>query len=395
LHPGIDFAAPAGTPIIAVAAGVVAFSGARGGYGNMVEINHPGRVVTRYGHARALLVAPGQEVAQGQRIAMVGSTGTSTGPHVHFEVRQDGQPVNPGGMLARSGGTGSPQQGMAGRSPDGTAEHSLVHQNVTGGGYGRVLDLIANAESGGNYNAWYGYPNQVATDLGTMTVDQVQGLQEQLIATSGASPVGRYQINKDTLDSLVDRMGLRGNEHFTPQLQAQVGGPAIMADRATDWFPGTPANQRGPRAGTPTPRSRLRRPRRSLFTGVHWALALLVAALTFALVTHDYWLNQILTLAVFVLVMPKRWSAQPRSLDLSVRWLTTVAATVLAFALCHGVVLIALCVFLLLMPKRERGRVLHWRRADDNYDRNLRWRLLFEEPGPCDSLFARHAIHRR
>ena len=98
-HQGIDIAADMGAPIVATADGVVTAAGWNGGYGNMVDVDHGGGIVTRYGHASALAVTVGQQVRRGEVIAYVGSTGRSTGPHVHYEVRVDGQPVNPAGYL--------------------------------------------------------------------------------------------------------------------------------------------------------------------------------------------------------------------------------------------------------------------------------------------------------
>jgi murein DD-endopeptidase MepM/ murein hydrolase activator NlpD len=94
-HEGVDFAAPRGTPIIAVADGVVVFSGKRGGYGRVVDIRHVNGLVTRYAHNQTNLVREGQQVRQGQKIATVGSSGTATGPHVHFEVLKNGEHQNP------------------------------------------------------------------------------------------------------------------------------------------------------------------------------------------------------------------------------------------------------------------------------------------------------------
>ena len=98
-HQGIDIAADMGAPIVATADGVVTAAGWNGGYGNMVDVDHGGGIVTRYGHASALAVTVGQQVRRGEVIAYVGSTGRSTGPHVHYEVRVDGQPVNPAEYL--------------------------------------------------------------------------------------------------------------------------------------------------------------------------------------------------------------------------------------------------------------------------------------------------------
>ena len=98
-HQGIDIAADMGAPIVATADGVVTAAGWNGGYGNMVDVDHGGGIVTRYGHASALAVTVGQQVRRGEVIAYVGSTGRSTGPHVHYEVRVNGAPVNPAGYL--------------------------------------------------------------------------------------------------------------------------------------------------------------------------------------------------------------------------------------------------------------------------------------------------------
>ena len=99
-HEGIDFAAPEGTRIRAVAAGIVTWAGARGGYGNMVQIDHGNGYATRYGHADKVLVHTGETVNRGDVLALVGDTGRSTGPHVHFEVLKNGHEVNPAKFVA-------------------------------------------------------------------------------------------------------------------------------------------------------------------------------------------------------------------------------------------------------------------------------------------------------
>lgn len=103
MHRGIDIAAPVGTPIFAAAEGVVVKSGwNKGGYGNLVDIQHADGTLTRYAHNYRLLVQPGQQVEQGQQISLMGSTGRSTGPHLHFEVHPGGKgAVNPIALLPK------------------------------------------------------------------------------------------------------------------------------------------------------------------------------------------------------------------------------------------------------------------------------------------------------
>jgi murein DD-endopeptidase MepM/ murein hydrolase activator NlpD len=100
-HAGIDFAGKPGTGVRSVAAGVVVFAGTRKGYGRMIEIDHGGGYVTRYGHHQKLLVEVGDLVKKGQVIGQMGSTGRSTGPHVHLEVLKDGHAVDPSRYVAR------------------------------------------------------------------------------------------------------------------------------------------------------------------------------------------------------------------------------------------------------------------------------------------------------
>jgi len=100
-HTGVDMPAPPGTPIVASAGGTVRFAGYRRAYGNSVEIDHGDGLTTRYAHASKVLVRKGQVVLPEQPIATVGSTGRSTGPHLHFEVLRQGRPVEPLGYLGR------------------------------------------------------------------------------------------------------------------------------------------------------------------------------------------------------------------------------------------------------------------------------------------------------
>jgi murein DD-endopeptidase MepM/ murein hydrolase activator NlpD len=102
-HTGVDLRGAEGTPIEAAAAGTVLSAGLRGGYGNVVEIDHGHGVTTLYAHASAVAVQPGDHVQRGQEVAQVGQTGHATGPHLHFEVRVEGHPVDPRGALKAYG----------------------------------------------------------------------------------------------------------------------------------------------------------------------------------------------------------------------------------------------------------------------------------------------------
>ncbi|GHU90162.1 peptidase M23 [Clostridia bacterium] len=102
MHTGIDLPAPKGTKIVAANDGTVILAAYNGGYGNCVSIDHGGGMATLYGHASKLLVSKGEKVKKGQVIALVGSTGVSTGPHLHFEIIKDGAKVNPMGYFTRA-----------------------------------------------------------------------------------------------------------------------------------------------------------------------------------------------------------------------------------------------------------------------------------------------------
>ena len=99
-HEGLDFPAPTGTPIVAAASGKVVYAGWHPQYGKILEIDHGNGLVSRYAHASQLAAVEGDLVVRGQRVASVGSTGRSTGPHLHFEVRLNGVPQNPVQFLA-------------------------------------------------------------------------------------------------------------------------------------------------------------------------------------------------------------------------------------------------------------------------------------------------------
>ncbi len=102
MHAGVDMAGPTGEPIYASADGVVSKAGTANGYGNLIELDHGRGIDTRYGHLSKILVHAGEHVVQGQEIGRMGSTGRSTGTHLHFEVRVDGRAVNPRPFLEAS-----------------------------------------------------------------------------------------------------------------------------------------------------------------------------------------------------------------------------------------------------------------------------------------------------
>ena len=102
MHGGLDFAGVEGSNVVAVAAGVVTWTGTKSGYGELVEISHGDGYVTRYAHNKENLVQPGDVVRKGEPIALMGSSGRSTGAHVHYEVYKHGRPVDPSSYVART-----------------------------------------------------------------------------------------------------------------------------------------------------------------------------------------------------------------------------------------------------------------------------------------------------
>ncbi len=125
MHAGVDFAAPVGTPIFAAAGGVVSNAEFHPVFGNVVEVDHGSGLSTLYAHASRIVVKPGDIVRKGQKIAEVGSTGRSTGPHLHFEVHVNGQPQNPARFLAQAR-DGSPFAFAAPRPARGDARPAQV-----------------------------------------------------------------------------------------------------------------------------------------------------------------------------------------------------------------------------------------------------------------------------
>ena len=127
-HTGIDYGAPTGTPILATANGRVEFAGWKGGYGKLIILKHPNGYKTYYGHCSRLLKKKGQIVEQGQVIARVGSTGVSTGPHVHYEVRVGGKPINPNRVKKSRGKALNPELLVAFKQT--VDEHLVLVENL-------------------------------------------------------------------------------------------------------------------------------------------------------------------------------------------------------------------------------------------------------------------------
>ncbi|WP_423603772.1 M23 family metallopeptidase [Sphingomonas sp. MS122] len=128
MHYGIDIPGQAGTPVRAAEAGVVRFAGRAGGYGNLVEIAHGGELATRYAHLARILVPAGAQVARGETIALMGSTGRSTGSHLHFELRAAGRAVDPLPHL--------------GNAPEGTAAMAIAPTVPHRSAFARARDLL-------------------------------------------------------------------------------------------------------------------------------------------------------------------------------------------------------------------------------------------------------------
>lgn len=102
MHEGLDFAAPSGTPVLAAAEGRVLRTGTSASYGRFVEVRHDNGVTSFYAHLSAIMVSEGDRLDAGERLGSVGSTGRSTGPHLHFEIRRDGQQIDPEDFLGRA-----------------------------------------------------------------------------------------------------------------------------------------------------------------------------------------------------------------------------------------------------------------------------------------------------
>lgn len=137
VHYGIDIPGPLGTPVLAAAPGTVRFAGTAGSYGGMVEIAHGGAFDTRYAHLSRILVRPGARVEQGQPVALMGSTGRSTGSHLHFEVRVGGSAVDPLPWLGEVDSPATPRRAAIAPGPPHVS--AFARARAAAGQQGRAL----------------------------------------------------------------------------------------------------------------------------------------------------------------------------------------------------------------------------------------------------------------
>lgn len=145
MHQGIDFGAPMGAPIVAATDGVVGFAGRHGGHGNYVRLNHSGGIATGYAHMSRIVAKRGEKVRQGQLIGYVGSTGLSTGPHLHYEMYRNGKPINPSSMKF----TTVQQLGGRDLASFKAKLNSLLSVRVASGSGGKKEEKSAEAEPKG------------------------------------------------------------------------------------------------------------------------------------------------------------------------------------------------------------------------------------------------------
>jgi hypothetical protein len=177
-HSGVDIAAPTGSPVYAPEAGVVAFSGQYGGYGEVVVLQHASGLYTLYGHNSQRMVLAGQAVDRGQLLALVGSTGRATGPHLHFEVRNGNQTINPIEYLTALENTGN-TSGLA-STQGGVAPSAMTARQAESLPIGGP-ELPMEGEAPSAYEARPFMPRAQKASSPNKTVELLQGSRRPVI----------------------------------------------------------------------------------------------------------------------------------------------------------------------------------------------------------------------
>ncbi|MBY6046755.1 peptidoglycan DD-metalloendopeptidase family protein [Vannielia litorea] len=199
VHKGVDWAAPTGTPIYAAFDGTVSYTGPGGGYGNLLKITHAGGMETRYAHLSKFGSQPGQRVSAGDVVGYVGTTGRSTGPHLHFELYLGGTAIDPLGSSVPSGGGG-----VGGMTADGSgAVEQLVNQ-------------IIRVESGGNATAKN--PLSTATGLGQFIestwIRMMRTYRPDLASTLSRAELLALRNDPTISREMVKRLAMEGESYL-------------------------------------------------------------------------------------------------------------------------------------------------------------------------------------
>lgn len=239
-HEGIDIGAPEGTPVAAAMGGVVTQAGVNGGYGNFIAIDHGNGYQTNYGHLSAIGVAPGQTVTAGQNIGAVGTTGWSTGPHLHFNLIQDGQHVDPAPFLA----------GASISSGSSLASALMMQYDIKHG-----LFNFAGGASNEQVAAWM---MQAIAATG-VSPSLLPGLISAAMAESGGNPmaINNWDSNAaaghpskglmQTIDSTFEAYKLPGHDNIYNPVDNAIAAirymisrygsvEAVLAPRSSGWF---------------------------------------------------------------------------------------------------------------------------------------------------------------
>lgn len=204
IHAGVDWAAPTGTPVVAAFAGRVDFAGDGGGYGNLVKIAHPGGFETRYAHLSKFATTQGKDVAAGELIGYIGTTGLSTGPHLHFELRQRGEALDPlvsAGLVAAAAGGGAAVAVVTGPASDAVEQ---------------LVNRIIHVESAGNSRAKN--PLSTATGLGQFIestwIRMMQTYRPDLVASLSRAQLLELRFDPTISREMVKNLAREGEAYL-------------------------------------------------------------------------------------------------------------------------------------------------------------------------------------